>query len=203
MGTPLTKEYILDEVRKIQYLYQLSGVVRYHQTRTKETQSVPEHLYGMQLLAYYFQTHEPMVSGVHMERVIRMILAHDLDEIETGDVPGYLKTDSMRAAEAAAQLRVLNNAPKALASIFTDATNEYEAQESLEARFVKALDRFEPLIQMYRPFGRAVLRELNTTIAQSYDLKEPYLREFPIMYTYFKTIHTAMEEEGYFSVQKK
>lgn len=200
MHTPLTKEFILDEVKKIQYLYQLSGVVRYNQTRAEETQSVPEHLYGMQLLAYYFHTHEPIVSGVHMERVIRMILAHDLDEIETGDVPGYLKTDAMKAAEADAQLRVLAQAPKALTDILAVATNEYEAKATLEARFVKALDRFEPLIQMYRPFGHTVLQKLKTTPAQSYNLKEPYLREFPVMYEYFKTIHTAMEEEGYFSV---
>lgn len=196
----LTKDHILSEVRKLQYLYGLKREIRYGQSRPVDdnTESVAEHLYGMHLLAHYFLPLENPAGDWSKERIFTMITVHDLDEIETGDTVGYLKTPEMYASERDSAERVLTSAPAHLQDHFRVHLDEYETQTTLEARFVKALDRFEPLVQIYSDFGRRVVNHLTTKASDSERIKEPYLKPFPTMYTYYRTIHEAMIEEGFF-----
>lgn len=196
----LSKEYILSEVRKLQYLYGLKHEIRYGQKRPDNdlTESVAEHLYGMNLLAHYFLPLEDRAGKWDRAKIFTMITVHDLDEIETGDTIGYLKTSEMYEAEKAATERVLLNAPDHLQANFLNHLVEYDAQVSAEARFVKAIDRFEPLVQIYSEFGRDILNKIHTKPEESERIKAPYLKPFPFMYSYYRTIHHAMIDEGYF-----
>lgn len=200
MNNSLTPEYILSEVRKLQYLYGLKREIRYGQSRAADdsTESVAEHLYGMNLLAHYFLPLENPTGDWDKLRILTMITVHDLDEIETGDIVGYLKTPEMYASERDSAERVLVSAPAHLQDHFRIHLSEYEAQTSPEARFVKALDRFEPLVQIYSDFGRRVVNHLTTKASDSERIKEPYLKPFPTMYRYYRTIHEAMITEGFF-----
>ena len=51
-----TKERILEDTAKLQYLFGLKKVIRYNQGRaeTDSTESVAEHVYGMHILAQYY-----------------------------------------------------------------------------------------------------------------------------------------------------
>lgn len=200
MNNSLTPEYILSEVRKLQYLYGLKREIRYGQRRAEDdsTESVAEHLYGMNLLAHYFLPLENPTGDWNKLRIFTMITVHDMDEIETGDTVGYLKTPEMYASERDSAERVLTSAPTHLQDHFRAHLDEYEAQATAEARFVKALDRFEPLIQIYSDFGRRVVNHLTTKASDSERIKEPYLKPFPTMYVYYRTIHEAMIAEGFF-----
>lgn len=200
----LTKEYILDEVKKIQYLYGLKYEIRYGLERTSEifTESVAEHIYGMHICAQYFLPLENPEGSWNKVRIYELITLHDIDELETGDMIGYLKTDTIREGEREAKLVVLDKLPKHLKTEFESLFNEYEDQQTPEARFVKAIDRFEPLMQVYSDFGRYVIARNKTTEEQSQRIKEPYIKEFPMMQKFNQVIHQAMIDEGYFDLSK-
>ncbi len=202
MSTPeLTVEYVISEVRKLQYLYQLKKEIRYAQNRHEEdsTESVAEHIYGMHILAAYFLPLVDRKGEWDKARIYEMITQHDIDEIETGDIVGYLKTDLERENELSATLMVIEKSPEHMRPQMKSLADEYGAQATIESRFVKAIDKFEPLIQIYSEEGRQVLFKNKTTAYQSSSIKEPYLKEFPLMLAYNKIIQRCMEEEGFFS----
>jgi 5'-deoxynucleotidase YfbR-like HD superfamily hydrolase len=95
------KDQILTDLAKLQYLYGLKKVIRYDQNRheTDSTESVAEHVYGMHILAQYFLPLENPKGSWDKSRIYEMITLHDIDEIETGDVLGYTKTEEIRALE--------------------------------------------------------------------------------------------------------
>lgn len=198
----LTTEYILSEVKKLQYLYGLKYEIRYAQKRSNDifTESVAEHIYGMHVCALYFTPLENAGGSWNLSRIYEMITLHDIDELETGDMLGYLKTDSIRDREHEAKLKVINKLPTHLKENFESITEEYEAQETVESRFVKALDRFEPLLQMYSEFGHHVIRTNQTKEEDARVIKEKYIKPYPTMYKYYRTIHQKMIDEGYFHI---
>ena len=51
-----TPEVIMEDLKRLQYLYGLKKEIRYAQTRTQDdsTESVAEHIYGMHICGVYF-----------------------------------------------------------------------------------------------------------------------------------------------------
>jgi 5'-deoxynucleotidase YfbR-like HD superfamily hydrolase len=195
-----TTEFILEEVRKLQYLYGLKREIRYGQTRSQDdvTESVAEHIYGMHLLAHYFLPLENPEGDWDALRIFSMITIHDLDEVETGDTIAYLKSTELHAAEKLAREKVITESPKHFQENLRSLSDEYEARMTIEAKFVKAIDAFEPLIQIYSPFGRKILKINSTKASQSEISKEKPIKQFPLMYTFYRTIHESMIAEGFF-----
>lgn len=196
----LTTEFILDEVRKLQYLYGLKREIRYGRTRSADdlTESVAEHIYGMHLLAHYFLPLENPAGDWDSLRILSMITIHDLDEIETGDTIAYLKTTDMYETEKTAREKVISASPLHLQNQLKRLGDEYETRVTPEAKFVKAIDAFEPLIQLYGSFGRTIIQINKTREDQSAISKELPIKPFPTMYRYYRTVHEAMIEEGFF-----
>ncbi len=196
----LTPEKVIAETRTLQYLYGLKREIRYAQTRTQDdlTESVAEHVYGMHICALYFIPLEDPKGTWDRARIYEMISLHDIDEIETGDVLGYTKTDAIRAAEAEAMRVVMEKAPVHMRPTMARAIDEYEEQVTPESKFVKALDKFEPLVQMYNDFGRQTFLTNKTTAKDAESIKDSYIKPFPLMYQYYKVIHGSMVEEGFF-----
>jgi putative hydrolase of HD superfamily len=80
---------------------------------------------------------------VRIERVVRMLLIHDLVEIDAGDTPihGTVDHDAQTAAEARAADRLFGLLPADQAAIYRALWEEFEAAKSPDAVFAKALDR--------------------------------------------------------------
>lgn len=91
--------------------------------------------------------------GVDLNRVIRMLILHDLVEIDVGDVPLHSGNGAahgapeIKAAEAAAARRLFGMLPEAQGAEFLALWEEFEAAESPDAVFAKSLDRTQPLAQ--------------------------------------------------------
>ncbi len=202
MNTPeLTKEFVLSEVQKLQYLYKLKYEIRYAQNRGEKdyTESVAEHIFGMHLIAQYFLPLVDPTGSLNKTRIYEMATLHDIDEIETGDVLGYIKNETARDNEGAMARLVIERSPGHMQEHMHLLITEYEEQKTLESRFVKAVDKFEPLVHIYNEMGKKVIKSNGTTSLQSESIKDPYLREFTIMYQYYKIIHQVMIDEGFFS----
>lgn len=201
----LTPEFILSEVKKLQYLYGLKHEIRYGQSRPEGdlTESVAEHIYGMHLLAHYFLPLEDPNGQWDRLRIFNMITTHDLDELETGDTISWLKTPAMYAAEEAAALQVVERAPANLQRFIMDSHTEYNTRTTVEAKFVKAIDAFEPLVQVYSPFGRGVMQLNKPTPENNRSIKDPHIIHFKVMWQYYEVLHQALIDEGYFDYQAR
>jgi putative hydrolases of HD superfamily len=91
--------------------------------------------------------------GVSIDRVIRMLILHDLVEIDTGDVPihaangvAHGSAETM-AAEARAADRIFGLLPRDLRDDLRALWEEFEAAETPDAIFAKSLDRVQPVMQ--------------------------------------------------------
>lgn len=81
-------------------------------------------------------------------RVLKMVLIHDLVEIDAGDTFAY-DTKNMadqHAREARAADRIFGLLPADQAVEFRACWDEFEAQETPEARFAAACDRLHPML---------------------------------------------------------
>lgn len=92
----------------------------------------------------------PLHDGVDRDRVIAMILLHDLVEIDVGDQPIDLPhdVDALKAAEAAAAKRIFGLLPPDLGANFLALWQEFEAGKSPDAAAAKRLDYSQPMFQV-------------------------------------------------------
>ena len=83
---------------------------------------------------------------VEISRVVKMLLIHDLVEIDAGDAPIFGQYDAEKLAneEAKAARRIFGLLPADQASELLDLWNEFEAATTPDAQFAKSMDRFQP-----------------------------------------------------------
>ncbi len=102
-------------------------------------------------LALWALVMEPLAGDdVNVDRVIRMLLLHDLVEIIVGDHPIHLATDwqAVERAERAAAAELFGLLPDDQSQEFLSLWQEFEADSSADARFAKILDRCQPMFQV-------------------------------------------------------
>lgn len=91
--------------------------------------------------------------GVDMARVIKMLILHDLVEIDVGDVPIHAQGGAAHGsaetalAEARAADRIFGMLPSDLRIDLRAIWDEFEANETPDAIFAKSLDRVQPVLQ--------------------------------------------------------
>lgn len=105
-----------------------------------------EHSWHLALMAVLLK--EYANEEVDLEKVIPMVLIHDLVEIDAGDTYAYdqagLKTQRERETKAAD--RIFGMLPEDQGTKFRDLWEEFEAYETAEAKFAHVLDNCQPLI---------------------------------------------------------
>jgi 5'-deoxynucleotidase YfbR-like HD superfamily hydrolase len=195
----LTDDEVMAEVLKIQYFYGLKKEIRYGEMRTDVGESVAEHIYGMHILALYFLELEDAACTWDRARIYEMITWHDMDELETGDVIGYKKTEADKEREATAIQSVIGRTPNTIKIRFVSILDEYQKQASVESRFVKGLDKIEPLFQVYNKNGKEILLRNKTTLDDSRRIKDRYVEAFPHMKHFNDVLNRTMDKEGFFT----
>ncbi|MDT4821458.1 HD domain-containing protein [Achromobacter agilis] len=100
------------------------------------------------LAMYALILNEYADGPVNTDRVIRMLLLHDVVEIDAGDFPihGGSAGEGQAEQEARAAARLFGLLPPPQASEFLSLWQEFERAETEDAKFAKALDRFQPLL---------------------------------------------------------
>jgi putative hydrolase of HD superfamily len=85
---------------------------------------------------------------VNIDRVLRMLLLHDIVEIDAGDAPihGTHDTEEQARIEQAAADRLFGLLPPDQAAAFRALWEEFEAAETDDAVFAKSVDRVQPVV---------------------------------------------------------
>jgi putative hydrolase of HD superfamily len=107
-----------------------------------------EHSWTISIMALLLEEYADF--SVNIERIILMLLIHDIVEIDAGDTFLYSeKRDKAHDNETKAAERIFGLLDKDQKEYFIKTWNEFEDQETNDAKFAAIFDRLEPLIQNY------------------------------------------------------
>lgn len=112
-----------------------------------------EHSWELALMAIVLAEHAD--ENLDMLRALKMILIHDIVEIDAGDTFIYDEAALMDQAvrERIAADRIFGLLPDEQATDFRNLWDEFEAGQSAEARFARAMDRLQPLLHNFFTSG--------------------------------------------------
>lgn len=113
-----------------------------------------EHSWHLAMMAILLSEYAPS-EDVDLLRVIKMLLIHDLVEIDAGDTFCYdLQGNQNKAVrEDQAATRLFGMLPEDQGIQLRELWQEFETQQTIEAKFAAALDRLQPLLHNQQTRG--------------------------------------------------
>jgi putative hydrolase of HD superfamily len=117
-------------------------------TQSRRQENDAEHSWHLCLMVLVLAEHAN-TPNLDVLKVLKMLLIHDLVEIDAGDTFAYSTSQQadQHAREAIAAERIFGLLPIDQAAEFRGLWDEFEARATPEARFAGALDRFQPMLQ--------------------------------------------------------
>ena len=137
---------------------------------------------------------------VNLERVIRMLLLHDIGEIDTGDTIVYATEglEQRKAAEEAAVKRICGMLPDEIGASYVALWLEFEEARTPEAKFAHAMDRSIPIILNLANHGQS-WRENGIRCEQVIQRNGPAVRAgCPALWAYLEQELAKARAEGWF-----
>ncbi|SDP01217.1 putative hydrolases of HD superfamily [Mucilaginibacter sp. OK268] len=132
----------IHEIDKVKYIQRKSRLFN-----SDRRENDAEHSWHLAVMAMVLARHAN--ESVDTLKVIKMLLIHDVVEIDAGDVFLYdtVINHTNTEAERKAAERIFGLLPPEQTEEFTAIWEEFEAGETPEAKFARAMDRLEPLLQ--------------------------------------------------------
>jgi putative hydrolase of HD superfamily len=138
-------------LKQIDFIKEIDKI-KYIQRKTKlfnsdRNENDAEHSWHLAVMAIVLAEHSD--TAIDVLKVVKMVLIHDIVEIDAGDTFIYdtQKNHSNTDEERLAANRIFGLLPHEQAEEFIKIWEEFEAGETNEAKFAKAMDRLEPLLQ--------------------------------------------------------
>lgn len=143
-----------------------------------------EHSFHIAAMAFILKEYAP--ENVDMERVVFMLLFHDVVEIEAGDTFAYdtENNKTKREREVRAAEHLYGMLPEEQGKELRDLWEEFEGQETPESHFALAMDRIEPIL-LNADGGGGTWRSHEIKQEDVYERIEP-VRKFPPLYAMIK-----------------
>jgi putative hydrolase of HD superfamily len=114
-----------------------------------------EHSWHMALAAMTLAEYAP--DGIELRRVLELVTVHDVVEIYAGDTFAYDPDAAAHATkeqrERDAAQRIFGLLPGDQAAYFRECWEEFEARQTLNAKYANALDRLQALLQNMKAGG--------------------------------------------------
>jgi putative hydrolase of HD superfamily len=158
-----------------------------------------EHSWHIALLALVLSEY---ASGDEIDvfRVVKMLLIHDLVEIDAGDT--YCYDDHGRQDQARREIqaadRIFNILPEDQALSFLKLWEEFEARETAESRLANALDRLQPFLHNYFTEGQT-WQENAVKSTQVVARMQPVEDGSPFLWKYIRARIDDAVAKGYLS----
>jgi putative hydrolase of HD superfamily len=132
----------IKEVDKLKYILRKTKLLN-----SDRNENDAEHSWHLSLMAIVLAEHTNF--PVDLLKVIKMLLIHDIVEIDAGDTFIYdtQKSHDNTTEEREAAKRIFGLLPDHQADEMIAIWEEFEERQTNEAKFARAMDRFEPLLQ--------------------------------------------------------
>jgi putative hydrolase of HD superfamily len=179
------------ELDKLKSVYRRTYLL--DETRSENS---AEHSWHLALMAVVLAEHanEPLDVG----KVIRMVLIHDIVEIDAGDTYIYDVQDEKAEREQRAAERIFGLLPPDQEEEFRALWNEFESAATPEARFASALDRFIPQLHNFHTQGRS-WKEHGITSERVLQRNEEISRGSVTLWEWTQGLIERAEAEGFFT----
>lgn len=150
--------------------------IKYIQRKTKlfnsnRNENDAEHSWHLAMMVIVLANHSN--EAVDVLKVIKMVLIHDIVEIDAGDTFIYdtNKNHSNTEKERVAANRIFGLLPNKQSEELIAIWEEFEAGETNEAKFARAMDRLEPLLQNVSNNG-GTWKEFGVGYSKVYEKKQ-------------------------------
>lgn len=113
-----------------------------------------EHSWHLAMMAMALGDHAP--AGTDLARVIAMVLVHDIVEIDAGDLFLYADRSAherQEIAERAAADRIFAILPEQQGAAMRRLWDEFTERRTAEAKFARAIDRLQPMLENFAVGG--------------------------------------------------
>ena len=175
-------EFML-EIDKLKHIFRRTILT----DRSREENSA-EHSWHIAMAAFLFSEYA-QDQEMDLYRVIKMLLVHDLVEIDAGDTYCYdhqSRQDQARREQEAAE-RIFKILPSDQSQSFRALWVEFENKDTPESKYANALDRFQPFLQNYVTRGQ-IWRKNNITRRQVMDRMKPVFDGAPVLWNLVKLL---------------
>lgn len=184
-------EFIV-EIDKIKQVFRQNVVIG-----TSRNENDAEHSWHLAIMAILLSEYA-VAKEIDVLRVVKMVLIHDLVEIDAGDTFCYdekANEDKEQREQIAAQ-RLFNILPSDQAKEICELWCEFEELNTPEARFAVCLDRLQPLILNYNTNGHTWKKPgvISTKVLKR---NEPLQENTPLLWEYVKEAIEDSIEKGY------
>jgi putative hydrolase of HD superfamily len=166
-------------------------------TDRSRLENAAEHSWHVALTAMVFFDSAP-AEGMDLHRILKMLLVHDLVEIDSGDLLCY-HTDQIPAQkekERKAAERIFGMLTGGQGDKMRQLWQEFEALETPESRFANAVDRLQPLLQAIRTDGQT-WRQHGIRKDQVVQRMQPIRTALPHLWGYVLEMIDNAAEAGY------
>lgn len=161
------EESLQENIGFIAYIDQLKNVIRVNALFDgSREENTAEHSWHAALSALILAPYTNEQGDI--DRVIRMLLIHDLIEIEAGDTFAYAEPEILarqEEIEIEAADEVFNRISAPLDTELRALWDEFEARISPDAKFAKAIDRFMPIFSNIQN-GGDIWKQRGVTLQQ-------------------------------------
>ena len=163
----------------------------------KRRENDAEHSWHLAVMAVLLSEYASE-RGIDILRIIKMVLTHDLVEIDAGDMFLYDKKGqkSRHEEEQKAADRIFNILPEDQAIELMELWKEFEARKTPEARFAAALDRLQPMLHNYHTRGGA-WKEHGITSDMVIEANQHISKGAPELWKYAEKMLRDAVEKGY------
>jgi len=107
-------------------------------------ESVADHTFSMAIIGMILSD----LEKYNTEKILKMILLHDLAESITGDItPDKITNQNKILLENNTMEKIIGDMPQSLQKHYQELWEDYQNKKSEEAKFVHQLDKFEMALQ--------------------------------------------------------
>ncbi len=188
----------MKELEELKHLIRLKEVERKGEVGTRQ-ESTAEHTWACMILADHFI--KVVKQPLDELKVMKLIMYHDLVEVECGDV--FLldsldkqKRDNKKDDEKNGSQVLAKKIPDSISRDFLEFFEEYEACETPEAKFANAMDKIEPMIH-WSIYSGEKLKAMGWTEDNVRQIHGKCVEPFPELTDFFEGWLAYMKEEGY------
>lgn len=156
-----------------------------------------EHSWHISIMALILSEYSN--SRIDVLKVIKMLLIHDIVEIDAGDVVVYdtKKRKENEKNEINAASRIFGLLPSDQKDEYFSLWQEFEKRETAEARFAAALDRMEPVMQNYYDEGYT-WRKLGVTSDKVLSVNSRIKDGSEQLWQYIESLIIDAQKKGFF-----
>ena len=159
-----------------------------------------EHSWQLALMASSLAPHA--ADPVNIDHVIRMLLVHDIGEIDTGDTMAFVEGgwQERKRDELAAVTRIFGLLPGGQGDQYLALWQEFESGDTPESRFANAVDRAMPVLLNLNNNGQS-WRENGISYERVVKRIAPQIKAgCPSLWSYLEVRLDAERDRGWFGI---